>query len=75
MMLASFSAIAVGVAALTIVVLLLVFILMFAESKLVQQGKVKILINGDESKSPEVDAGGTLLSLSLIHISEPTRPY
>eukprot|EP00904_Undaria_pinnatifida_P001951 jgi/Undpi1/11757/HiC_scaffold_37.g14052.m1 len=38
-------------------------VLLFAQSKLVQKGKVKILINGDESKSPEVEAGGTLLSV------------
>ena len=52
----------IGVVALVVVVLALVSVLMFAESKLVQKGKVKLLINGDESKSPEVDAGGTLLS-------------
>jgi Na+-transporting NADH:ubiquinone oxidoreductase subunit F len=53
----------IGVIALVVVVLALVGVLLFAESKLVQKGKVKILINGDESKSPEVNAGGTLLSV------------
>jgi Na+-transporting NADH:ubiquinone oxidoreductase subunit F len=43
-------------------ILFLVIVLMIAEKKLVQQGKVKILINDDESKSPEVDPGGTLLT-------------
>jgi len=44
-------------------ILILVYILTLAEKKLVAQGKVKILINDDESKSPEVDAGGNLLSV------------
>jgi len=52
-----------GVVALVAVILALVGVLMFAERRLVQSGKVKILINGDASKSPEVDAGGTLLSV------------
>ena len=37
-------------------------VLMFAESKLVQKGMVKLLINDDPDKSPDVEAGGTLLS-------------
>lgn len=44
-------------------ILFLVILLMFAEKKLVHQGKVKILINDDEEKSPEVDAGGNLLNV------------
>ncbi len=44
-------------------ILILVYILILAEKKLVAQGKVKILINDDESKSPEVDAGGNLLTV------------
>lgn len=52
-----------SVVALVAVILALVGILMFAESRLVQKGRVKILINNDEEKSPEVDAGGTLLSV------------
>lgn len=51
-----------GVIALVSVILALVFILMFCERKLVQQGNVKILINGDAEKSPMLRAGGTLLS-------------
>ncbi|MCB0283213.1 MAG: NADH:ubiquinone reductase (Na(+)-transporting) subunit F [Calditrichaeota bacterium] len=43
-------------------ILILVSLLNYAESKLVQKGKVKILINGDEEKSPEVDAGANLLN-------------
>lgn len=57
------SEILIGVLSLTAIVVLLVLVLMFAESKLVQKGKVKVLINGDEDKSPEVNAGGTLLSV------------
>lgn len=44
-------------------ILILVIVLMIAEKKLVAQGKVKILINEDEEKSPDVDAGGNLLSV------------
>lgn len=43
-------------------ILILVAILSYAESKLVTKGKVKLLINGDEKKSPEVEAGTNLLS-------------
>jgi Na+-transporting NADH:ubiquinone oxidoreductase subunit F len=43
--------------------MVLVGVLMYAEKKLVKQGKIKILINDDEEKSPEVDAGGNLLSI------------
>lgn len=56
-------AVLLGVAALTVVILVLVSLLQFAARKLVRQGKVKILINGDEDKSPQVDAGGTLLAV------------
>jgi Na+-transporting NADH:ubiquinone oxidoreductase subunit F len=52
----------IGVVALIVVILALVGVLMLAEGKLVRKGKVRILINGDEEKSPSVDAGGTLLS-------------
>lgn len=44
----------------TIVILLLVFILLFAQSKLVQSGPVTITMNG--GKEITVDAGTTLLS-------------
>ncbi len=54
--------IATSVIAFTIVILLLVFILLFAQSKLVQQGDVKIVINGDDSNPIVVAAGSTLLS-------------
>ncbi len=46
----------------TVIILLLVSALNFAESKLVNKGKVKLLINDDEEKSPEVEAGSNLLS-------------
>ncbi|MEM7201474.1 MAG: NADH:ubiquinone reductase (Na(+)-transporting) subunit F [Planctomycetota bacterium] len=58
-----FTSILIGVVALTAVILLLIGVLMFAESRLVQKGNVKILINDDPSASPEVQAGGTLLSV------------
>ncbi|MEJ2543278.1 MAG: NADH:ubiquinone reductase (Na(+)-transporting) subunit F [Calditrichaceae bacterium] len=43
-------------------IILLVAALSYAESKLVTKGKVKIIINDDEEKSPEVEAGGNLLT-------------
>ncbi|MFN0186379.1 MAG: 2Fe-2S iron-sulfur cluster-binding protein, partial [Aquabacterium sp.] len=51
----------VGVTALTGVIVLLVVVLMFCEMKLVKKGKVKLLINDDPAKSPEVDMGSNLL--------------
>lgn len=52
----------IGVVSLTVIIILLVAVLMWAESKLVQKGKVKITVNDDPERSPEVNAGGTLLS-------------
>lgn len=55
------STILIGVAALTGVIVLLVVVLMFCEKKLVRKGKVKLLINDDASRSPEVEVGTNLL--------------
>ena len=52
----------ISVIVFSAVILLLVLILTFAESKLLPQGAVKILINQNEDKSPTVNPGGTLLS-------------
>lgn len=46
----------------TATIMILVGVLSYAESKLVNKGKVKILINEDEDKSPEVEAGSNLLT-------------
>lgn len=62
-MIAMFGSIVAGIAALTVVILLLVGVLLFAESKLVNKGKVKIIINDDPDRSPEVSGGGTLLGV------------
>ncbi len=56
-----FTTILTGIVALTGVIVLLVLLLMFCESKLVQKGRVKLLINDDEEKSPEVAIGSNLL--------------
>ena len=58
-----FGSVLVGVVCLTVVVLLLIGVLLFAESKLVNKGLCKIEINGDPDRSPEVPGGGTLLSV------------
>ena len=42
--------------------LVLVYLLSLAEKKLLPQGDIKILINGDEDQSPTLKPGGTLLS-------------
>ena len=55
----------VGVATLifTGTIVALVMLLGVAQNKLVPSGPVRILINGDQEKSPTVSAGGTLLSV------------
>jgi len=47
--------------------LVLVVLINFAEKKLLPQGDAKILINGDDEKSPTVKPGGSLLSLLATH--------
>jgi Na+-transporting NADH:ubiquinone oxidoreductase subunit F len=51
-----------AIIAFTLIILLLVFILLFAQSKLVQSGDVKLIINGDEKNPIIVSAGSSLLS-------------
>ena len=50
-----------GVGIFTVVVIGLVGVILFAKSKLVSSGKVKILINDDRDKLIETDTGGMLL--------------
>ena len=64
--------IATSVVAFSIVILLLVFILLFAQSKLVQSGDVNIVINGDSENPIITSAGSTLLSVSYTHLKLPT---
>ncbi len=56
------SVVITAIVAFTLVILLLVFILLFAQSKLVQSGDVNIVVNGDEKNPMVTSAGGTLLS-------------
>ncbi|MEM6840602.1 MAG: NADH:ubiquinone reductase (Na(+)-transporting) subunit F [Bacteroidota bacterium] len=51
-----------AIVAFTLIILLLVALLLFAQSKLVQQGDVKIIVNGDEDNPIVASAGSTLLS-------------
>jgi Na+-transporting NADH:ubiquinone oxidoreductase subunit F len=51
-----------GVGMFTLVVLALVIVLLLAKSKLVSTGKVKIIVNNDESHPLEVRQGASLLS-------------
>ena len=51
-----------SIVAFTAIILLLVLILLYAQSKLVQQGDVNIVINGDEKNPMVAPAGSTLLS-------------
>ena len=56
-----------------LVIFFLVTIILIAEKKLVPQGDIKILINGDDAKSPTVKPGGTLLSaLSAQNVFLPS---
>ena len=57
----------------SIVILILVILLGFAEKKLLPQGDAKILINGDDEKSPTVKPGGSLLSsLAISNVFIPS---
>ncbi|KEO72919.1 NADH:ubiquinone reductase (Na(+)-transporting) subunit F [Anditalea andensis] len=56
------SVIITSIVAFTLIILLLVFILLFAQSKLVQSGDVKIIVNGDEKNPIIAAAGSTLLN-------------
>lgn len=51
-----------SIVAFTIVITLLVLILLFAQSKLVQSGDVRIIVNGDEKNPIIASAGSTLLT-------------
>lgn len=51
-----------GIVMFTVIVLSLVLIVLAAKSKLVAQGEVSILINGDASKALKTNAGSTLLN-------------
>ena len=46
----------------SLIIIILVLIISLAEKKLLPQGDAKILINGDEEKSPKVKPGSSLLS-------------
>ena len=48
--------------AFTTVISLLVFVLLFAQSKLVQSGPVNLIINGDNDNPVVTSAGTSLLS-------------
>ena len=54
--------IATSVIAFSIVILFLVFVLLIAQSKLVQSGDVNIIVNGDSENPLIISAGSTLLS-------------
>ena len=57
----------------SLLILFLVILIAIAEKKLVHQGDVKILINGDEEKSPLIKPGSSLLSaLSSENIFIPS---
>ncbi len=51
----------------SLLILILVILISIAEKKLLPQGDAKILINGDDEKSPTVKPGGSLLSSLAGH--------
>ena len=50
-----------GIATFTVIVNLMIFVILFARSRLVSTGDVSIQINGDQDKVITVPAGGKLL--------------
>ncbi|MCK5520008.1 MAG: NADH:ubiquinone reductase (Na(+)-transporting) subunit F, partial [Candidatus Marinimicrobia bacterium] len=58
----SLTIILLSIVVFTGLIVILVSILNFAASKLINSGDVKIMINGDEEKTLTVPAGQTLLS-------------
>lgn len=60
------SVIITSIIAFTLVILLLVLVLLYAQSKLVQSGDVKIIVNGDAEK-PLIAAAGTSLLSTLAN--------
>lgn len=72
-LLSSFSNILLAITVFSAVILLLAFMLIFARNKLVPQGDVKIVINGDEEHPLLVQPGSSLLvSLSDKNIFLPS---
>ena len=51
----------------SLIILFLVILINIAEKKLLPQGNAKILINGDDEKSPTVKPGSSLLSSLAEH--------
>lgn len=51
-----------SIIAFTLIILILVFMLLLAQAKLVQSGPVKIVINGDEENPVVTSAGSSLLT-------------
>ena len=63
----------VSIVVFSLIILFLVILLGVAEKQLLPQGDAKILINGDNEKSPSVKPGGSLLSsLSSQNIFIPS---
>jgi len=56
------SIVVISIIAFTVLILLLVLVLLFAQSKLVQSGPVNITVNGDKANPMVTSAGSTLLS-------------
>ncbi len=62
-----FTLILLGVVMFTLIVIALVLVIIFAKSKLVAGGSVKLVINGDEENVLEVSSGGKLLNSLAEH--------
>ena len=58
-----------GVAAFTVILLVLVAIILFAKSKLVDSGDITISINDDPEKAITLPAGGKLLGALASKVS------
>ena len=62
-----------GIATFALIVNLMIFVILFARSRLVSTGDVIIEINGDQDKAIKVPAGGKLLQTCLLYTSPSPR--
>ena len=54
--------VSIAIGAFLLIIMLLVGVLLFAQSKLVKQGNIKIVVNGEEENAIQTPAGGSLLT-------------
>ena len=63
--------IVLGIVAFTLIVNMMIFVILFARTRLVSTGDVTVEINGDPEKTITVPAGGKLLHCLLYTSPSP----